>query len=45
MSEDSGLKPLPDYVVEYLARLGTTPDHLAQHYPHTYAVFARTEPR
>ena len=39
MSEDSGLKPLPDYVVEYLARLGTTPDYLAQHYPHTYGAF------
>jgi hypothetical protein len=41
MSEDSGLKPqLPDYVVEYLAALGTTPEYLAQHYPNTYDVFA-----
>jgi hypothetical protein len=41
MSEDSGPKAqLPDYVVEYLASLGTTPEHLAQHYPHTYDVFA-----
>ena len=41
MSEGSGPKPqLPDYVVKYLASLGTTPDHLAQHYPHTYDVFA-----
>jgi len=40
MSEDSGLQPLPDYVVEYLKRLGTTPEYLAQHYPHTYDVFA-----
>ena len=41
MSEDSGLKPqLPDYVVRYLAALGTTPEHLAQHYPNTYDVFA-----
>ena len=39
MSGDSGLKPLPDYVVEYLASLGTTPDHLARHYPHTYGAF------
>ena len=45
MSEDSGLKPqLPDYVVRYLAALGTTPEHLAQHYPHTYAVFATLGP-
>lgn len=41
MSEDSGPKPqLPDYVVNYLASLGTTPDHLWHHYPHTYAAFA-----
>jgi hypothetical protein len=41
MSEDSGLKPdLPDYVVTYLAALGTTPEYLAQHYPNTYDVFA-----
>ena len=40
MSEDSGLKQLPDYVVEYLASLGTTPDHLARHYPHTYDALA-----
>jgi hypothetical protein len=41
MSEDSGPKPdLPDYVVQYLAALGTTPDYLAQHYRHTYDVFA-----
>jgi hypothetical protein len=41
MSEDSGLKPdLPDYVVSYLAALGTTPEYLAQHYPNTYDVFA-----
>ncbi len=41
MSEDSGPKgALPDYVVRYLAALGTTPEHLAQHYPHTYDVFA-----
>ena len=40
MSEGSGPKPLPDYVVRYLARLGTTPEYLAQHYPHTYDVFA-----
>ena len=39
MSEDSGLRPLPDYVVEYLASLGTTPDYLAQHYPNTYGAF------
>ena len=45
MSEDSGLKPqLPDYVVRYLAALGTTPEYLAQHYPHTYAVFATLGP-
>jgi hypothetical protein len=42
MPEDSGLKPqLPDYVVRYLAALGTTPEYLAQHYPNTYDVFAR----
>jgi hypothetical protein len=41
MSEDSGPKAeLPDYVVRYLAPLGTTPEHLAQHYPNTYDVFA-----
>ena len=41
MSEDSSPKPqLPDYVVRYLAALGTTPEHLAQHYPNTYDVFA-----
>jgi hypothetical protein len=41
MSEDSGPKAeLPDYVVRYLAALGTTPQHLAQHYPNTYDVFA-----
>ena len=41
MSDDSGPEPqLPDYVVTYLASLGTTPKHLAEHYPHTYAVFA-----
>ena len=41
MSDDSGLKAeLPDYVVRYLAALGTTPEYLEQHYPHTYAVFA-----
>ena len=39
MSEDSGLEPLPDYVVEYLKRLDTSPDYLAQHYPNTYAAF------
>ena len=39
MSEDSDPKPLPDYVVAYLARLGTTPEYLWQHYPHTYEVF------
>ena len=33
-------KQLPDYVVEYLASLGTTPEYLAQHYPHTYDAFA-----
>ena len=45
MSEDSGLKAeLPDYVVRYLAALGTTPEYLAQHYPHTYAVFATLGP-
>ena len=45
MSEDSGPKPqLPDYVVKYLASLGTTPDHLAQHYPHTYDAFATLSP-
>ena len=41
MSEDSGLEP---HVVKYLASLGTTPEHLAQHYPHTYAVFATLGP-
>ena len=41
MSEDSALKP---HVVKYLASLGTTPEHLAQHYPHTYAVFATLGP-
>jgi hypothetical protein len=41
MSEVPGPKAqLPDYVVRYLAALGTTPEHLAQHYPHTYEVFA-----
>ena len=41
MSEDSGPKAeLPDYVVRYLAALGTTPEYLAQHYPNTYDVFA-----
>ena len=45
MSEDSGLKAeLPDYVVRYLAALGTTPEYLAQHYPHTYDVFATLSP-
>ena len=39
MSEDSGPEPLPDYVVTYLGALGTTPEYLWQHYPHTYAVF------
>jgi hypothetical protein len=39
MSEDSGLQPLPDYVVKYLASLKTTPEYLAQHYPHTYDAF------
>ena len=40
MSEDSGLKPqLPDYVVTYLATIGTTPEKLAR-YPKTYHVFA-----
>ncbi len=39
MSEDSGLEPLPDYVVKYLKPLGTTPDYLAQHYPETYGAF------
>ena len=37
MSEDSGLNP---DVLKYLASLGTTPEHLAQHYPRTYDVFA-----
>jgi hypothetical protein len=41
MSEDSGLKP---HVVKYLASLGTTPEHLAQHYPRTYEVFATLSP-
>ena len=41
MSEDFGLEP---HVVKYLASLGTTPEHLAQHYPHTYAVFATLGP-
>ena len=41
MSEDSGLEP---HVVKYLASLGTTPEHLAQHYPHTYAVFETLGP-
>jgi hypothetical protein len=41
MSEDSDLQPLPDYVVAYLKRLGTTPEYLAQHYPNTYDVFAK----
>jgi len=42
MSEDSGPKAeLPDYVVRYLAALGTTPEYLAQHYPNTYDVFAK----
>jgi hypothetical protein len=40
MSEDSGLKQLPGYVIDYLASLGTTPEYLAQHYPHTYDAFA-----
>ena len=45
MSKDSGPKPqLPDYVVKYLASLGTTPDHLAHHYPHTYDAFATLSP-
>jgi hypothetical protein len=45
MSKDSSLKPqLPDWVVEYLASLGTTPEHLAQHYPHTYDVFTTLSP-
>jgi hypothetical protein len=40
MSEDSGPKgDLPDYVVSYLAALGTTPEYLFHHYPHTYRVF------
>ena len=39
MSEDSGLEQLPDYVVAYLAALGTTPEKLAR-YPNTYHVFA-----
>ena len=39
MSEDSGLEQLPDYVVAYLATLGTTPEKLAR-YPNTYHVFA-----
>ena len=38
---DSGLEP---HVVEYLASLGTTPEHLAQHYPRTYDVFATLSP-
>ena len=41
MSEDSGLEP---HVVKYLASLGTTPEHLAQHYPRTYDVFATLSP-
>ena len=42
---DSGPKAeLPDYVVKYLAALGTTPAHLAQHYPNTYHVFATLSP-
>jgi hypothetical protein len=45
MSEDSGPKAeLPDYVVRYLAALGTTPEYLAQHYPNTYDVFATLGP-
>ena len=44
MSEDPGLQQLPDYVVEYLASLGTTPEHLAQHYPKTYGMFATLSP-
>ena len=39
MSEDSGLEQLPDYVVAYLATLGTTPEKLAR-YRNTYHVFA-----
>ena len=44
MSEDPGLQQLPDYVVEYLASLGTTPEQLAQHYPKTYGMFATLSP-
>jgi hypothetical protein len=38
------MSELPDYVVKYLAALGTTPEYLKQHYPHTYAVFATLGP-
>lgn len=41
MAEDSGTEPeLLDCAVEYLESLGTTPEQLARHYPHTYEAFA-----
>ena len=41
MAEDSGTEPeLLDCAVKYLESLGTTPDYLARHYPHTYETFA-----
>jgi hypothetical protein len=41
MPEDSGTESeLLPCVVEYLGSLGSTPDELAQHYPHTYQAFA-----